>query len=516
MPQQKKEMTSATSQVEAILGRPLSTPPKSLSTGLPSELSETRMADFSKGGKKITARDIGEVAVEQLPMAGAAIGASAAGIPGAAVGGAGGRTLQRIIEAVGTDKPVPSTGGEAVLDVAGEGAFQGAVEALFRGGGKAVGWVAKKVGQTTAVREAIQYFGEKLNQPGATPKQFGKWFTEQYDKVLASAGGAKREIVQQFPASVPARSRETLSILDAEISGLKKNIVEGRLSKEMGGKSEALLEILEKRRTALSNKLATGDIRALDKARTDFFKSAHEVDPGEARRISKRLAEASHKDIVNALEGAGLSAQRQAYETTSKRFRELADLSEQVPELAKILGPDRMAPELVAKTLAKIPEESIAAISKIRSAEPLALSKTRRAIFEEVASTGKLPKMRDDVMNAVFGADAAKVKEFSDLVRKGSNQDTLLRRLSIPIPGTGGFFGFFGSPKGELHISSRELAAVIDSPAGYQVVKELFRTPVTAPQAANLSRFFTALLNVVQTMDKTEEPEKKKTLARTP
>lgn len=513
MPQQaeekKKELKSATSQVEAILGRPLAqtTQPKRI-------MAEPSILPSREIGL-VGADPVGAL-VEGLPALGAGLGAGAGGIPGAAVGGAGGRTLQRMIEAgTGTGKEVPQTAGEAILDVTGEGAFQGALQALFVGGGKLLRWGAKKLGQTTPVREAIQYFGEKLYGPGATPRNFGKWFTGEYDKILSSAGAAKREVVSAFPTSVPAKSRETLGVLDAEISKLQKGIVEGRLSKELGGKSEALLEILQKRRTAISNKLATGDIRALDTARTDFFKSAQEVDPGEAQRISRRLAEAAHKDIVNALEGAGMSAQRKAYETTSTRFRELANQAEQVPQLAKVLGPERGAPETVAKTLATVPEETIAAIKVIRDAEPLALRKTRRAIFEEVASTGRLPKMRDDVVDAVFGEQSAKVKEFADIVRKGTNQDTLLRRLSVPIPGTGGFFGFFGSPKGELHISSRELAAVIDSPAGYQVVKDLFQTPVTAPQAANLTRFFMALLNVVQTLDKAEEPEKKKTIART-
>ena len=441
--------------------------------------------------------NIGGAIRENLPAigAGAAVALAPTGIgilPAlgiAAAGGAAGEATKQLSE-FGTED-APKTSGEAFKRMAGEGALQGAIEGAFRGGGKLIKWGASKFGQTIPVRRAVNYLSQEIRKfGGESPAKFGAFIQKTYDDFLHIAGADKGAVVATLPKSVPFKSKNTLTVLDEEISGLKKSIAEGRLSTEMGGGAGKLMEILQKRRAALEQDIALGNVRELDKARTDFFKATMEADPSEARRISRRLSRAVHEDIVGALEGSGLSAERKAYESTSARFREVSEMAEDIPALVKVFGDKRVAPEQVVKQLQQVPEASVEMIKVLSKKDPSAVTRVRRALLEDMVAANKLPAIRDDVLHATFGGQAPKVIKFAELMRTAGPKNAMLSSGGVGIPGTPARV-YIHTPSGtEIHISARKLAEILDTPNGLVVAEKLRKTPITAPNAANLFRTF--------------------------
>ena len=442
-----------------------------------------------------------------LGPAGVVGGAAAAGL-GASAGQAVSQIERRI-----TGQQAPETSGEAAEEIIEEGAIQGGLELAGRGIARGITGVVNKIFSGLPKKQAIKLMADEISSDAVSPAQAGKMIQQGFDEMLDMAGKAKGAVVDDISRTFTQKIRpaKSLAIFDQEIAHLEKSIKEGRLSKEMGGKAEALLDFLKKRRDSFG---FPQSLKELDAARTDFFKAAKEIDPSEGSRVSKRLSHAVHEDIVSGLP----KEQAERYAAASSRFREIIELREE-DVLKRIFSEGRVAPGKVMSIIQQDPESAIRAIRIInKEGDRIGLQTVKRAFFDHITRKGALPSTDDNLIREVFGKDAEKVIKFGELLTESGKEtfwNKVLGFVRTPLPGRAGSIAFTDPAGNVILIEPSKMAKILENPAGLRAAMDAIESPINrqgqilSKRGLNAARSLVLVMQAVERRTKEEDEQKR-------
>lgn len=511
------------------------------------------------GGEPVALPEI-QPPQEMLPALGggigAAAGAPAGGVPavaGAALGGAAGESARQLINRFSGFGGAPQTSEQAFEDISKEGAIQGAIEGVFRGGGSIVRALRNLMGNRLTVKQGIEILSENLFKEKLSPKQFGDELKSLFDTSKSNASDALKSVTEKIAKENPnlrVQFNSSLELVDREISKLRARIarkpqsgtIDPTTGKDTRESAVAALEDLKKlfesensisRASGKPARVSEGargerpevpaaptNINLALSERSEAFKLS-KVLKGEAEGFESNLTKAIHQDISDTLKAANKGADVLAFEKASGRVRELLNLTEkeQAKELANVFGDKRATSEKVSAILANVPEESIAAVQLLRETRgDKALQPVRQAIFESMAESGKLPRTNSKVIREVFGTQAEKVEKFGQILAKAERGEGLRglitfitsrvgpNRFGLNVPGSGTV----------LEIRAKDLVKLLDDPKALDTIISGFSKPPTGAGAAQMLRLLEGLFNErrqgIATVGEQLSPEERRAL----
>lgn len=469
-------------------------------------------------------------------------GGPAKRLPAGVALGMVGRAAGDVARAALTDEPVPKDIGEFAESMGEAGLTSLAGEAVGRAGATLIGGAANLIrnwlGGKVPARQAMELIADQISAGKITPKELTTLMREAFDTQKTEAGKAvgkaltsASEAASKNKAFQPS-AEQTLNVLNEEIKNIQEKLPTA--SKEVGDKLRDLLGVLKGQRDRLPRivdgklvipsaqpfsgpKLAPTTytptteiapqeaVQKINEIRRDFFHAARETNYREAKRIDRRLSGAASADIEKSFQDVGMDIPE--VKAANKRFAGLSEIGE-TDKLKNLFGLPkfRKSPGAVMQVVRQEPELATEAIETI-SKDPRAIADVRKAIFQDLFDFKKLTSkeggIANPVIDATFGTEAKKVKNFIRILDEARDDasrgivGTVVNALRIGVGGKGSII--LNDASGPiLEIPAHKIAQALGkNPKLIDVLIDGFSKPATTQKGGQLARaLFTAISEI--------------------